>query len=350
MEIERILNRKRFKEIKEMISPEQKCEIQKVYDLCKSKGWKFGDRIPLLINMIKYSSPPDWCERIMLSTEKFKNDSSSLESFINRYGEESGKRVWEQKTKRTTTTKDKYIKKNGTQAWEDLCTSRASIDEESFIRRYGEVEGKKRRQEYLEKWTKSVKAKGGWDNGLSMESFIKRHGEEKGCAMWNARRENQRRRFSKDWFRKEYGDEWEIEWNKYCSHMADLSALGMDKGNCYAYSKKSQKMFREILKRISPHEAMRARFYEQGGEVKFVINGDWGHYFYIDFLLDDKAIEFDGKYWHKKKRAIIRDPKIDEQLTSEGYKILRIKEQDYDENPLQTVKKCVTFLLEGDEK
>ena len=344
MPIDTILSYKLFQDCKDTITPNSKEQLVLVYKMCKEKKWNFHNLGSLLKNMVKYDVVENWTERITRSKEEFKNDSSSLLSFQNRYGEERGKILWETKTKATTITKEEYTSKYGAKAWEELCTSKASIDEKSFINRYGEEDGKRKRQEYLEKWTKVVKSKGGWDNGLSMNSFVERHGEEKGYEIWNKRIQNQRHRFSKKWFQTRHGDLWESEWDKYCSHMANMSSIGMGKGNCHTYSKKSQQLFWAIGKKMEANKFSKARFYEQGGETKFNINENWGHYYYTDFILDNSVIEFDGKYWHKKERAILRDPLVTKDLISKGYQVLRINEREYDENPLKVIDKCVMFL------
>jgi len=242
MKVETLLEHKAFLPYKEEISARSKKELLSVYAMCEKKDWNFHNLKILLAKMIKYNVPPPWCTRIQKSKEVFKNDSSSLASYQNRYGRNKGKELWKSKTKQTTVTKEKYIAKHGKAAWKKLCNSKASIDEASFIRRYGKKEGKKKRQEYLTKWRKVVKARGGWNNGLSLESFVERHGEDEGYKKWNKRRRNQRKRFSKKWFKEKHGNKWSKEWDKYCQHMANNSAKA-NKVNSSTYSKKSQKLF-----------------------------------------------------------------------------------------------------------
>jgi len=61
--------------------------------------------------------------------------------------------------------------------------------------------------------------------------------------------------------------------------------------------------------------------------------------------INNKIIEFDGDYWHgeargNKKRDKIRDEKIKEA----GYKILHIREKDYNNNPKTTIECCLNFI------
>jgi len=52
--------------------------------------------------------------------------------------------------------------------------------------------------------------------------------------------------------------------------------------------------------------------------------------FVIDFVIPNKkvAIEVDGNVWHSSKEAIKRDRFKDYQLKKEGWKVVRIKEEE----------------------
>jgi len=351
--INRILSFKSYKGVVN-ISDSAALELAAVYEMCTERGWSFHNCTPMLLRMIEHNVEPNWCERVENSKMKFKNDSSSLESYENRYGVK-GKRLREEKiaASKEKLSKEVYSETHGTLAWEDLCASKASIDEASFIRRYGDEVGKQKREEYLEKWTKSVKSKGGWGNGLSLESFVERDGKEEGLRKWDARRKNQRKRFSKEWFEEKYGEESEVEWEKYCQHMSELSIKGMDsprrssRGN--TYSKKSQNLFWSILKESSLLES-EVLFAEAGNEKKFKFKEyqdmGGGFWFSVDFLYKDKVIEFDGTYWHSLARIEEKDSIKEKILRKKGYQILRITEEEYDENPLKAVDKCVHYLME----
>jgi len=354
MEIDILLRYKDFAPSREVITESGKEQLLEVYEMCSEREWNFHNLKPLLVKMIQYDVSPSWKERIEKSKTLFKNDSSSKESFQNRYGEETGYRLWIEKTAKTTVTKDKYVNKYGKEAWDILCASKASTDEASFIRRYGEEEGRVKRQEYIEKWTKSVNAKGGWDNGLSLKSFIERHGKEKGYEMWDTRRKNQRKRFSKEWFRKEYGDEWKTKWNEYCAHMATLSSSAFNTPrkatsgrNGKTYSNISQCLF-DHLCRTGHFSLDDVRYATNGGEVKFNFAEykarGGGHWFAVDFVKGNRVIEFDGTYWHSLERVKEKDALKDEILAENGYKVLRIPEQEYNDHPMMVIEKCINFL------
>lgn len=67
----------------------------------------------------------------------------------------------------------------------------------------------------------------------------------------------------------------------------------------------------------------------------------------IDFYVKskNKAIEFDGEYWHNKKGAreldLLREREIRDAI---GCTTLRIDEVDYNKNPDEVVQRCIDFL------
>jgi len=117
-----------------------------------------------------------------------------------------------------------------------------------------------------------------------------------------------------------YKDENRIEANKF--------------GN---YSNISQELFWNIYEFLPPAKKDEALFAENYGEYKLVTNG---RYYKFDFLLGDKIIEFDCKYWHDPEKDKFRD----ELTNSFGFTILRVNYIDYKENPLKVLRKCLNYL------
>ena len=79
------------------------------------------------------------------------------------------------------------------------------------------------------------------------------------------------------------------------------------------------------------------------------ISGKNNERFFLDFYIVDtlKVIEFDGEYWHNKiKKVKIRDKKKDDFLTENGYKLLRVKEEDFRKNPEKIINECLNFIKE----
>ncbi len=59
----------------------------------------------------------------------------------------------------------------------------------------------------------------------------------------------------------------------------------------------------------------------------------------------NKAIEYNGEYWHNKKYQIIKDKIKLKQCKEKGINLLIIKEQDWIDNKEKQIKKIKKFLL-----
>ena len=124
------------------------------------------------------------------------------------------------------------------------------------------------------------------------------------------------------------------------------------------YSKKSQKLFCEILDanpNIQPLCPKFATFNnglkdDSGSNHEYVITTN-NRSIKPDFIVGNKIIEFDGIYWHDFKRRgepenKKREMEKDNDLKNSGYEILRINEIEYDTNREETIEKCIKFLLD----
>lgn len=77
----------------------------------------------------------------------------------------------------------------------------------------------------------------------------------------------------------------------------------------------------------------------------FYVNQEFAKIIMVDFLCENKIIEYDGDYWHKDKKDI--DKKRDSFLKSKGYKILRILDSEYRKNKGIILNECINFLING---
>lgn len=118
--------------------------------------------------------------------------------------------------------------------------------------------------------------------------------------------------------------------------------------NFSCYSKVSQKLFWEIYNNLDEENKNKVQFAQLNSEKKIQTNNSNKnlnkYHFSLDFCLENKNIEFDGEYWHSIFNIIEKDKIRDEFLLSLGYKILRITERDYYNNPQETLNKCIEFL------
>lgn len=345
--IAKIMSMKDFKDL--LLTKKHEEQICKVYKMCKKEKINFHNTKPILLKMIEYDVEPDWSVRIQKSRTDFKNDSNSLESFENRYGSKGLDLYKEQIKKRSyESSKKGIIERHGSRRYEQIIKSKKTNCLKSLIDIHGDLEGRRRFELATKRRIKKQKEKGGWSNGLSLESFIQRHGEEEGYNLWDKRRKNQRKRFSKDYFIEEYGKEkGHKEWEMYKASMSELSLLANKKRTGATYSRASQELFRLILKELNLKKD-NVYFATNNGEkiVKIYEGKQYKKFFSLDFCFKKKNIEFDGEYWHKDRRVL--DENRDQLLVEKGYKVLRISDKDYEKNPVEVLRKCVEFLTKDE--
>lgn len=157
---------------------------------------------------------------------------------------------------------------------------------------------------------------------FSLKKCIEKYGEEQGTKKWLDRQD---------------------KWNR-----------SYKKTN---YSKISQDLFWRIMEKYDPQEKnIFFATYKNGKLSDDDINREYtitGKTISVkpDFLLleDMKIIEFDGIYWHNhkkrnkpenEKREILRQ----NELINLGYSVLRIREDEYANNPTDVTTRCLDFL------
>lgn len=115
----------------------------------------------------------------------------------------------------------------------------------------------------------------------------------------------------------------------------------------------SQKLFNSIYKNLNLTEYDVCKYHDLNGEfIVYIENADiikLSKYmnslnrtkYHIDFIFNNKIIEFDGTYYHKDKDKDIAKDKF---LNLKGYEVLHIDELEYKNYPEQILNKCIQFL------
>ena len=256
-------------------------------------------------------------EELAVETKKF--DTASLESFIRRFGEEEGKKKFDAYSKRQAYTCSKeYMKETRgwtDEQWKEFNQSRAST-KENFIKRYGKDLG-------------TVK----WDKHCAYESYAGN---------------------SLEWFITKYGEE---EGNRIYLDVCNKRSLFR------AYSKRSQDLFRRIDAKLG-NQSIDSRYFEKNYEFEVFVNIDGiRRMVKLDYFLNGKAIEFNGDYWHANPSMYYSDDLIDihdelkivkdiweadakrnKAIEDLGYKIKVVWESDYMKDRDKLVDECVEFL------
>lgn len=115
----------------------------------------------------------------------------------------------------------------------------------------------------------------------------------------------------------------------------------------------SQKLFWSIHNLLNFQEKQFCKFSELNIEKKiYITNSDKciltevknklnKNCYFIDFIFNNKIIEFDGTYYHNDKDKDIAKDKF---LNLKGYEVLHIDELEYKNYPEQILNKCIQFL------
>lgn len=160
-------------------------------------------------------------------------------------------------------------------------------------------------------------------------------------------------------------EEDKIEHCKYCKNQLKFYTYELGYGNSEhnickicnhsinGVSLISQKLFWDIYNTLDSNDKTFCKFSELNIEKKIYISVDDRYIlfevkdklnkncYFIDFVFNNKIIEFDGTYYHKDKD---KDMAKDKFLNLKGYEVLHIDELEYKNNPEQILNRCIQFL------
>ena len=203
-------------------------------------------------------------------------------------------------------TEDEYKK---------ICSQTVGVTEKSMLRKWGEIEGKKRLEDYCKKqaetntfeykqekygWTKEQFDEFNKSRAVTLELCIERHGEEEGKKLWDDYCERQRYTTSLEYMIKEYGEEEGTKkYKEFNFNRANTSSL--------TYSKISQKVFNTLYNLIEEKDNI--FYYTLNNEYSVITNTK---VYNLDFYDKTKnlVIEFLGDYWHANPLLYKEDDKF----------------------------------------
>lgn len=286
-----------------------------------------------------------------LRANSSKYDTASEESFIRRYGEVEGRKKYEDYVA-FHTAKNTYEWKHEHKGWtkeqfDEYNKSRA-VTKENLIKRYGKDEGEKRFNAYCKLQAYA---------GCAVEYFKELYGEEEGERRYLD--VNKKKTLTLDIFIEKYGkEEGEKRWNKFQNFRRAHGSKVIREILNRPYSKVSQTLFNSILDKIGPLDKESCCFATHNGEVKLTLPN--GNIMQPDFILGNKIIEFNGDYWHRNPKIYTDDLvtedvksiwKVDDyrinSLRNLGYSVLVVWELDYNKNPEEVLNTCLNFLHEN---
>ena len=212
--------------------------------------------------------------------------------------------------------------------------SQTTFSLDKCIEKYGDIEGLKRWERRQLKWQNTLKSKPQEEidrinksTAVTEETFIKKYGEEKGKRLYK----------------------------KYIDYIVNNLI-----NNTSCFSKISQELFNSIFKRLDDNLKKECFFAKHNKEVHIKDENNNKRY-YLDFVIKNVCIEFNGSYWHADKRFYNENSLIKEQKASDiweqdniknnfirkKYKLLIVWEHDYIYNKKQIINDCVKFIKEN---
>jgi hypothetical protein len=310
-----------------------------------------------------------------------KNDSSSLNSMIIRYGEVFGKHKFEEKNKKCKITREYIIEKYGEEEGNKKLSNRgASL--ENYILRYGEVLGIKKWNEYLYKRKKTYEKRKGSYQSRTLSWYQEKHGLEKGYEIWDNKRKKQAYKISTKYYIEKYGEEEGkklIYENKSRGLQFYIKKYGEEEGQ-KRYNDKINKIKKytynmyskwsiEIIEKLKK-EIIDLFYYGENELIwkiseceRNIIKAPYKRYIKPDLFYNGRIIEFNGDLFHANPNMFMENDtpnpyknnltakqiwEKDEQKINYyklcGYEVLIIWNDEYNKNPEEVINKCLTFL------
>lgn len=314
---------------------------------------------------------------------KLGRDSSSIKSYILRFGEMQGSALHKEKTKSSTVTQEHMISKLGKVSTDEFYRKRGATLE-NFIDRHGIELGNSKWDEYLSKRKLAYvnkRTSGHIYPTYNLDYFTKLHGEEKGSRVYYQKINSQRHKVSLAYYIEQFGpidgpircrkakdhasleyfiekhgdNEGKILYNKRCVSMAECTK------NSNRYSNMSKRLFDEVKKQIPD------LFYYGENEMVWAASGvlaDTQRAVCPDLFYKGKIIEFNGDVFHANPALFDKDDTshpFNKKITasqiwskdairldyykSKGYAVLEIWELDFKQQPKETINKCIQFLM-----
>ncbi|MBR5296276.1 MAG: hypothetical protein IKU29_00195, partial [Parabacteroides sp.] len=206
-----------------------------------------------------------------------KKYAMTLEHMIDKYGEEVGRKKWEEYCKvqsLTNTFEYKKLKYNWTREQFDHYNKSRAATEKNLIKRHGEEVGRKKWEEYCK--VQSIKKS--WDY------MVETHGIE------TAKRINRSKVLTHENFIRKYGEELgKLKWIDYINNRNR------------SFSKISQNCFAELDKVIGN----RYQTFYANKNFEYPITTSLGNTYLLDFYIPELkiCIEFNGSCFHGDERV-----------------------------------------------
>ena len=282
-----------------------------------------------------------------LNIERKKFDAASIDSFIRRYGEYEGKKKYDEYVKlqaKVGCSLEYFIEKYGEEVgklkYEEVCLKKG-VSKKNCIQKYGKDVGNKFFKQYCDKQARA---------GNTLDYFIEKYGEEEGREKYNLVCHQKSMTLAN--FIRKYGQQEGTQKYKEYSRRSN-----------FGYSNVSQHLFMKIDDVLGDY-ANNSFFFVKNYEAEVEIEIDGKQKTAkLDYELNKKVIEFNGDYWHANPKIYDADETVMYHLVKKtakdvwesdakritaiekhGFKVHIVWESDYESDPERVVDECVKFL------
>jgi len=312
-------------------------------------------------------------------------DSSSIKSYIIRFGELLGIELFNKKTKATTVNKERLIHTFGEERAKQIGYKKSACIG-AYIERYGIEIGTQKWNEYLTNRKTTYQNKR--DNGhvyptYNLNYYKNLHGDVEGTERYLKKINSQRYKVSKQYYIEQYGpidgpircrenkDHSSINYFikkhgeidglvKYGEHKHKMKTVASKKTYSY-YSEMSYMFFNSIKETITDLH------YYGPNELKWIVKtNEWIDQALVcpDLFYNGKIVEFNGDVFHGNPTLFLDEDcphPFNKTITAKqlqendnnrykyfnnlGYEVLVIWETDYNNNKEKVINKCIQFLM-----
>lgn len=337
----------------------------------------------------------------IIKISRLGRDSMNAESLVLRYGESLGAIMYSSRREDASYSKEKVAKLKGKE-YADAAFKNRAFSLEIFITKYGEKEGLERWEKYKSKRkaTYSKNKNAGRDyNSFSLKTYINKYGETEGLKNWQNMREKCIKHGSKEHLREIYGDEAAEKMAKNRWGIVSLNAFvkrhgeeeGTKRYNAFIEKQKSNQNLEYLIEKYGEEEGYKKyvkvawksnktsdislKFFKllEEHEIYFdlespiFLNGEERKLLgqkivFVDGKSDNLIIEFFGDIWHANPKLFevsacpnpfsdmtseeirLRDEKRISILENKGFKVLIIWEHDFKSNEELIIANTIEWI------
>lgn len=362
--IERLFKRKEFHDLCfDDVTEPKRIQLEKIINYIKINNRRIGDSIDLLYNMVKYNNNDIYKSYVTLKEKKIPKNSKEWHRVV--YGNLEMYYAHVNKAIRNLPNRTEYWIDRGysnEEAQKKALETNRELNKKESERRRGNIGT-------WSAWSKEYWINRGYSEDEASKEistlqtrdlnyFIYKYGIGDGKTLYDEMITKR----AKAWESKSIKEKLRINKSKGRSFEQLKNTYGESKAkkileSRLCYNNNTSKIANEMFRLLDINANIKESMHGGKGIERFIYLDD--AIIFVDYFYNGKIIEFNGDYWHanpiyynsndiiNKKNALEiwnNDKKRLDKITKLGYDVLVIWENQYRNNPDQTLDECKTFL------